>query len=325
MFLKKSLILLFFAFVLTGCATYKFQKSQDKTEGYLVSYDDKPIIEYTVGPDKSLPGLETAKERFNRRRASVEYYYKKMGLIESKWKQNFWNFPAMLVDFVGGVLRWPFTAVSDYRYNHNPAYKEKTDKLEEEKEELEKANLNSLKEKLKNYIDNDLTKESGQEKPAGTTVIKTEPPVLPAEEPQAAQVPQEAAKENLPVVTSEAIEEAVPSAPVENPVQPAAEVEKTLSVQIQPEQLVAVISAKPLKGYSPLKVKFSAQQSHSKSAKIVAYHWDFGDGDSSTQKNPENTYWSTSYGARDFIATLTVKDERGNASSASTTISVSTR
>lgn len=324
MFLKKILILLCFAFILAGCATYKFQKSQDKSEGYLVSYDDKPIIEYTVGPDKSLPGLETAKERFNRRRASVEYYYKKMGLIESKWKQNFWNFPAMLVDFVGGVLRWPFTAISDYRYNHNPAYKERTDKLEEEKEELEKANLNNLKEKLKNYIDNDLAKESGQEKPAEAPVIKTEPPVLPAEEPKEAQITQEAAGENPPV-TSEAIEKTVPSAPVEIPAQPAVKVEKILPIQIQPEQPVAVISAKPLKGYSPLKVKFSAQQSHVQSGKIVSYHWDFGDGDSSTQKNPENTYWSTNYGQRKFIATLTVTDDRGSSSSASAEIEVSTR
>ena len=105
MILKKILALLFFTFILSGCATYKFQKSTSAArQGYLASYDDKPIIEYTVGKEKSLPDLTLAKERFRRRRPTVEHYYKKMGQIESRFKEDFWDMPAMFLDFVGGVL-----------------------------------------------------------------------------------------------------------------------------------------------------------------------------------------------------------------------------
>jgi microbial collagenase len=86
-----------------------------------------------------------------------------------------------------------------------------------------------------------------------------------------------------------------------------------------------VISAQPVKGYSPLKVNFSAQKSHSKSGKIIAYLWDFGDGDTSTKKNPENTYWSATFGPRNFTATLTIRDDAGNTSSASAIIEVITK
>ncbi len=55
----------------------------------------------------------------------------------------------MLVDFVGGILRWPFIAVADYKYNRDPKYKEKADKLDEEKEALEKARVNSSIERMR--------------------------------------------------------------------------------------------------------------------------------------------------------------------------------
>jgi PKD repeat protein len=88
---------------------------------------------------------------------------------------------------------------------------------------------------------------------------------------------------------------------------------------------VAVITAKPEKGLSPLVVRFSAQKSSSKNGKIVAYHWDFGDGDTSTKINPENTYWSTTFGtARNFIVTLTITDAAGATSSATSIIAVTT-
>ncbi|MFH1281196.1 MAG: PKD domain-containing protein, partial [Candidatus Omnitrophota bacterium] len=90
------------------------------------------------------------------------------------------------------------------------------------------------------------------------------------------------------------------------------------------EPPVAVIIAKPAKGYSPLKVNFSGQRSSSKSGKIISYEWDFGDGDTSTKKNTENTYWSTVYGLRTFTVTLTVKDDKGLTSSTTTAIELST-
>jgi microbial collagenase len=87
---------------------------------------------------------------------------------------------------------------------------------------------------------------------------------------------------------------------------------------------VAVITAGPVKGYSPLTVKFSGKKSFSRSGRIVSYHWDFGDGDISDKKNTENTYLSTTFGPREFTATLTVKDQTGAVASATSVIEVDT-
>jgi len=308
--LRKILILLFFAFILSGCATYKFQKSTSSaTQGYLVTYDGDPVLEYTVGKENSLPNLALAKERFKRRRPTVEYYCKQSGQIESRFKEFLWDVPAMCMDFVSGVLRWPFIAVSDYKYNHNPKYKERMDRLDQERETLEKARLNSLKEKLAAYIAEDLSKEH---LPSVSAVVQTETPK---------KVETPVIKETVPapMVTAPA-----PAPAVQQPaeIKPAIETPVTKTALEPP---VAVITAKPTKGYSPLTVKFSGQKSYSKNGKIVSYAWDFGDTDTSAKKNTENTYWSTTYGARNFTVTLTVKDAAGLTSSTTSTIEVSTR
>lgn len=280
--MRKILFLLLITFILSGCATYKFQKSGPSANpGYLVTYDDESILEYTVGKDKTLPDMELAKERFKRRRATVEYYYKKMGLIESRLKEVFWDPAAMLGDFIFGIFRWPYTAITDYKYNRNPKYKERVDKLDEQKDALEKARVDSLIEKLNAYVAADLAKES------------------PTQEAAVVVPPTPAAQEPAPVVKE---------VPVVKPSEPP----------------VAIIVAKPTKGYSPLKVNFSGQKSYAKSGKVVAYLWDFGDGDTSTKKNPDNVYWSTLYGLRTFTATLTVKDSNGLTSSVTATIELST-
>lgn len=301
--MRKILILLFLAFILSGCAAYKFQKSgHSGSQGYLASYNDEPILEYTVGKARSLPDLSLAQERFKRRRSKVEYYYKKMGLIEGRLKEAFWDPPAMIMDFMGGILRWPFIAAADYRYNRNPKYKERVDKIDEEKEAMEKGRINKLKEKLDAYIAEDLVRElSAQDVVvAAPPAPKPQPEVLlPARQP-AQQAPV------LPAAQKTAPQVAV-AAPTTVALPPA-----------------AVIIAKPIKGYSPLKVNFSGQRSYSKSGKIVSYLWDFGDGDTSSKKNSENTYWSTTYGTRNFTVTLTVKDEAGYTSSATSIIEVST-
>lgn len=295
--MKKITIILLAALFLSGCVTYEFQKpASSGSQGYLVSYDGKPIMEYTVGKEKSLPDLTLAKERFKRRRQAVEYYYKKAGQIEPRFKEFFWDAPAMFVDFLGGILRWPFIAAADYKYNHNPKYKERMDQLDEEREALEKARINNLKEKLNAYINEDLAKEdSPQARTGGEGRLIVSHGGVPAVAPQ------------TPTVV------AAPVTAIPQPITP------------QPVEIKAVIIAKPAKGYSPLTIKFSGQKSYSKPGKIISYLWDFGDGDTSTKKNPENTYWSATYGSRNFIATLTVKDEAGNSSSATTIIEVITK
>ena len=344
--MRKILFLLLLTFILSGCATYKFQKSTSGPQGYLACYDGYPITEYTVGKEKSLPDLALAKERFKRRRSTVEYYYKKMGRIETRLKSFLWDPPVMMAGFVGGVLRWPFVAVSDYKYNHNPAYKTRVDRLEEEKEALEAARADSLRKKLDAYIAEDLSKESllkGETKtlvPALPAVQKAVPktetlPVSPEKAPATlAPAPSVSTPPTpVPATPLPAIKEEPALKPPVEPVAvtPPTEEIKPVIVEAAPvakvvlEPPVAVIIAQPVKGYSPLKVNFSGSKSHSKSGKIVSYLWNFGDGDTSAQKNPTNTYWSTTFGSRSFTVTLTVTDQSGSVSSATSVIEVITR
>ena len=338
--MKKILVLVILGLFLSGCATYKFQKpNASGTEGYLAYYDGKPLLEYTVGKEKSLPDLALAKERFKRRRGTVEYYYKKMDIIESRLKEFFWDPPAMLVDLFVGVFRWPFTAVADYKYNRNSKYKEEVDRLDEQNDELEKARVNALKEKLTAYIVKDLNKEPSKQE--ATAVVPVEPKLEPVQESLPPVPALSATQEAAPKVEIPVAQEIIPQSPVVEPLpEPAVAptsvpvvepVEEIKPVVIEPavvkmmEPPVAVIIAKPMKGYSPFVVKFSGQKSYTKSGKIVAYDWDFGDGDTSTKKNPENTYWSTTFGSRNFTVTLTVRDDAGNTSVASTIIEVITK
>jgi len=349
--LKKLLCLIFLVLILSGCATYKFQKpATSNAQGYLACYDGKPILEYTVGKEKSLPDLALAKERFKRRRSTVEYYYKKMDKIESRFKEYFWDTPKILVDLVGGVLRWPFTAVSDYKYNRNPKYKEKVDKLDEQKEELEKIRVNALNEKLAAYIVQDLNKEASQKNAVAAALevakiestpeiaVQPEVPVIAevvapplATEAKLAPVAESISAPAEEQVLTPVMESAPAPAPIQRPVtiKPAKKIKpvKIIKPIVEPVLVppVAVITAKPVKGSSPLKVNFSAQKSHSQSGKIVAYDWDFGDGDTSTKMNVENTYWSTTFGSRNFTATLTVRDDAGSISSSSIVIEVITK
>ena len=70
---------------------------------------------------------------------------------------------------------------------------------------------------------------------------------------------------------------------------------------------VAVASANPNGGISPLPVNFSSVGSTDLDGSISTYSWDFGDGGSSNLANPSHTY--TSGGP--FVATLTVSDDQG--------------
>ena len=334
--MRKLLFLLLPALILSGCATYKFQKSTSGPQGYLACYDGTPIVEYTVGKEKSLPDLALAKERFKRRRATVEYYYKQMGRIETRLKEFLWDPPVMVAGALGGVLGWPFIAVSDYKYHHNPEYKARVDKLEEEKEALEAAHAANLRKKLNDYIAEDLSKES-----SAKAEVKAPAPALPVVQevvPKAETLPVAPEKASAPSISPPVIkEESALNLPAKTPAAAAGPQEAKPAEEIKPviveavpvvkaalEPPAAVIIAQPSKGDSPLKVNFSGSKSHSKSGKIVSYFWDFGDGDTSTLKNPTNTYWSTTFGSRFFTVTLSVKDQAGSVSTATSIIEVTT-
>ena len=162
--MKKIIFLLVLTVFLSGCATYKFHRGKAPYDkGYVVSRDDKIIPEYTIGANNSLPNLELARERFKKRRETVEYYYSKMGYIDTALKSTFWDPPVIFFKFIGGIFRLPSIAISDYKYEHNPEYREKIIKMQEEREAKEEARIQNLKKELNAYIQGELaTKENAQ-------------------------------------------------------------------------------------------------------------------------------------------------------------------
>jgi hypothetical protein len=307
--MKKIFLLSLLTLFLWGCATYKFHKGEAPHEqGYVVSRDNRAILEYTVGRDNSLPDLSSARERFRRRRSSVEYYYKKMGYLQSRFRQFFWDPPSTFLNFLTGFFRLPFIASRDYKYEHNPEYREKIDKLDEEKEAKEAVRLKALKEELSVYIEKDLVKEGLVPTLTKKKVAKK---VIPPSGKRARKVTEQL--EKLSALPRQQEQEMVLKRAEEK-------IQQTSSTGT-----IAIITARPLKGFSPLKVHFFGGRSHSSYGKITSYEWDFGDGDLSSRKNPINTYFSTTYGSKDFTATLTVKDEKGNTATSSVVVEVMTR
>ena len=79
-------------------------------------------------------------------------------------------------------------------------------------------------------------------------------------------------------------------------------------------------SANPTSGYSPLNVAFSSAGSSDPGGQTITFLWDFGDGSTSTQPNPNHLY--TSGTVQTFVATLTVTNEDDESSSDSVSITV---
>jgi len=331
--MKKLPFVLVLIFVLSGCATYKFQKGLSPYErGFVVSKEGRTVPEYTVGKDNTVPeDLETAKERFNRRKATVEQYYEKMGLMKSRFQETVIEPPVMIVKLVGGIFHLPFVAISNYKYEHDPKYREQIIKEEDAKFYAERSRIKTLKDGLKAFVRKDIDSEQPRAQIARAEAIEQKPPeeekvmipeAKPAEETKYAAQVQEALEE----AEEESIEEEAEAEEEAQEIEPEEEVvrEKPVAKVAKPAVLAgdpkAVAIARPLKGFSPLKVQFYASQSRSPNGRIIAYEWDFGDGDKSTKPNPFNTYYSTTFEPRKYIATLTVTDSKG--ASAATSIEI---
>jgi hypothetical protein len=333
--LKRFYIALVFIILLSGCATYKTQKISSSSDGgFVVSRYGKVIREYTVGSGNSLPDKKVAEERFKRRRPEVEYYYKQMGFINNRFKHIFVEPPLTLIQLVVGIFRMPFIAVSDYKYNHNPQYKAKMDKLEDLEYNAQRARVEGFKEKLNEYIKEDLSKESPPAAPAiaepevKPSLAQVEPEVKPVStpvEPEAETAVTLVEPEvKLAEITKPEVQEKTMVIQEDLKSTPAIEEPKPQEIkpQLSLPNPTAVIIARPQNGESPLKVNFSGKKSLSPNGRIISYSWDFGDGDKSNKPNPSNTYWSTTYGTREFIATLIVTDNKGMVSSSTITIQV---
>ncbi len=160
--MKKITIFLLCVMFLIGCAPYRIQKGVQKPydEGFVATREGKVILEYTVGKDGNVPDdMRLAQERFKRRRRIVEDYYKKMGIIENRLKEHGWNRLIYFWSLVGGVFNAPVRFVSEYRYNHDPEYRQKVDKIVEGQEARLEARVEQLRRELAAYIEEDLRRE----------------------------------------------------------------------------------------------------------------------------------------------------------------------
>jgi PKD repeat protein len=82
---------------------------------------------------------------------------------------------------------------------------------------------------------------------------------------------------------------------------------------------VAVPKATPTSGTAPLTVQFDASQSYDSDGTVTAYLWTFGDGTTSTARNPAHVYSSVGT----YNAALKVTDNDGNSNSSALAITVS--
>jgi PKD repeat protein len=82
---------------------------------------------------------------------------------------------------------------------------------------------------------------------------------------------------------------------------------------------IAVASANVTTGPAPLAINFSSTGSSDPDGQIAAYRWDFGDGTSATTASPAKTYSAPG----NYVARLTVTDDRGATGTATVNVSVS--
>ena len=160
--MKKFLVILLCAFFVSGCAPYKVVRGTKPPakDGYVFLRDGVMLPEYTIGEGGLAPdNVYLAKERFKRRRKTVEAYYKKMGVIENRFKENIPDRLGYTLGMVGSVFTLPVRTVKSYRHEYDLKYRARVDRADAEKDALEKTRLEKLRADLNNYIKQDVEQE----------------------------------------------------------------------------------------------------------------------------------------------------------------------
>ena len=110
------------------------------------------IPEYTIDANGNAPqDKKIAESRFKRRKDTVNYYYKAMGRIYDDALSRLSDMRKM----VTGPFRLPGAAIEDYKYEHNPEYREEVDAQRFEAEMKERQRKNELKKELQEYLGRD--------------------------------------------------------------------------------------------------------------------------------------------------------------------------
>lgn len=118
------------------------------------------IPEYTVNLDNKAPeDLSLAKDRFKRRKDTVESAYIKMGQIEDYITRYITHFPKIMWSLFANTIKMPFHIVSEYRYEHDEKYRRRIDDFDLQAKAQEEEKVNALKSQLREFIKQDLEKE----------------------------------------------------------------------------------------------------------------------------------------------------------------------
>ena len=118
------------------------------------------IPEYTIDLNNKAPeDLFLAKDRFTRRKDTVESAYIKMGQIEDYITRYITHFPKIMWSLFANTIKMPFHIVSEYRYEHNEKYRQKIDDLDLQAKAKEEERVSALKNQLREFITRDLEKE----------------------------------------------------------------------------------------------------------------------------------------------------------------------
>jgi PKD repeat protein len=102
-------------------------------------------------------------------------------------------------------------------------------------------------------------------------------------------------------------EKSAPTATTTTAPKPAGTTATTVPTTEEEYELDVIAEAEPDEGAPPLKVQFTASVEEETGGPFT-YHWDFGDGASSTEQNPSHTYAKVG----EYTATLTVTNQKGN-------------
>ena len=102
-------------------------------------------------------------------------------------------------------------------------------------------------------------------------------------------------------------EKPAPTATTTTAPKPAGTTATTVPTTEEEYELDVIAEAEPDEGAPPLKVQFTASVEEETGGPFT-YHWDFGDGASSSEQNPTHTYAKVG----EYTATLTVTNQKGN-------------
>ncbi len=159
---KKTYLLLFSvcvlgAFLSSCAAIYNIEPAGKKyNNGYVVKRNNVIIPEFTVDSKGRAPkDIQTADERFQRRKKAILHYYKRMGYFGSRVLEN----TRLFLSSFSAPFRAPIEGMKYHKYENDPEYRAKIDAQDTLEEKKEQDRIESIQAQMQQYIEKDLRLE----------------------------------------------------------------------------------------------------------------------------------------------------------------------